>query len=42
MDTNDLVESVDVVANILNFSVHSDGVAGEFVVMSDECMGCLI
>ena len=42
MDTNGLVKSVDVVVKILNFSVHSDDIASEFVVVSDECVGCFV
>ena len=34
--------SVDTVADVLNLSVHSDSVASEFVVVSDECVGCFV
>ena len=39
---NGLVEGVDVVADILNFPIHSDSVAGKFVVMPDKQVGCFI
>ena len=42
MNADGLVEGVDAVADILNFSIHSDGVAGKFIVVSDECMGCFV
>ena len=37
-----LVEGVDTVTDVLNFSIHSDGVAGKFVVVLDECVGCFV
>ena len=42
MDTNSLVEGVDAVADILNFPIHSGSVAGKFVVVSDERVGCFV
>ena len=42
MNINGLVESVDMVTDILNFSVHSNSIAGEFVVVLDKCIGCLV
>ena len=42
MNTDGLVEGVDTVADVLNFSVHSDSVAGEFVVVPDERVGCFV
>ena len=42
MNADGLVEGVDTVADVLNLSVHSDSVASEFVVVSDECVGCFV